>query len=114
MSAMGTPKGAVTALVLSPLSALLTAVVLTAILLLARTLHKATRGQIPPGPFAWPLVGSVLQLGRLPHLTFMHMACHYGAIFQLRLGQQWVVVLDGKVGHPAGIDGAGHMLCWPA
>ncbi|XP_042692671.1 LOW QUALITY PROTEIN: cytochrome P450 1B1-like [Centrocercus urophasianus] len=108
VSAMGTPKGAATALVLSPLSALLIAVVLTAILLLARTLHKATCGQIPPvGPFAWPLVGNVLQLGHLPHLTFMHMACHYGAIFQLHLGQQRVVVLDGEVAIQQALMGLG-------
>ncbi|KAF1478189.1 Cytochrome P450 1B1, partial [Megadyptes antipodes antipodes] len=50
----------------------------------------------PPGPFAWPLVGNVLQLGRLPHLAFGRMARRYGAVFQLRLGRRRVVVLNGE------------------
>lgn len=108
MSAMGTPNGAAMAPVLSPHSALLLiAVVLTAILLLARTRHKATRGQSPPGPFAWPLVGNVLQMGRLPHLTFMRMACRYGAIFQLSLGRQRVVVLNGEAAIRRALVGLG-------
>ncbi|CAM5121996.1 unnamed protein product [Eretmochelys imbricata] len=50
----------------------------------------------PPGPFAWPLLGNVLQLGRLPHLTFCKMAQRYGDVFQLRLGRRVVVVLNGE------------------
>uniref|UniRef100_A0A8C8SYP0 Uncharacterized protein n=1 Tax=Pelusios castaneus TaxID=367368 RepID=A0A8C8SYP0_9SAUR len=50
----------------------------------------------PPGPFAWPLLGNVLQLGRLPHLTFCELARRYGDVFQLRLGRRAVVVLNGE------------------
>ncbi|XP_053331192.1 cytochrome P450 1B1-like [Spea bombifrons] len=49
----------------------------------------------PPGPFRWPLVGNVMQLGQIPHLTFCKMAQKYGNVFQIRLGSQDIVVLNG-------------------
>ncbi|KAM4690409.1 cytochrome P450 1B1-like [Rhinophrynus dorsalis] len=49
----------------------------------------------PPGPFPWPLVGNAMQLGQLPHLTFCRMAQKYGNVFQIRLGTQDIVVLNG-------------------
>nr|XP_033794813.1 cytochrome P450 1B1-like [Geotrypetes seraphini]XP_033794814.1 cytochrome P450 1B1-like [Geotrypetes seraphini]XP_033794815.1 cytochrome P450 1B1-like [Geotrypetes seraphini] len=50
----------------------------------------------PPGPFPWPLIGNVAQLGRSPHISFVSMAQKYGAIFQLKLGSRTVVVLNGE------------------
>ncbi|OCT68777.1 cytochrome P450 1B1-like [Xenopus laevis] len=49
----------------------------------------------PPGPFPWPVVGNAMQLGQLPHLTFCKMAQKYGNVFQIRLGNQDIVVLNG-------------------
>ncbi|NWS72491.1 CP1B1 protein, partial [Crotophaga sulcirostris] len=95
MSTVGSPDGAAVGLLL-----LLT---LGAVLLLARTRRRSgtKRGfsgkRSPPGPFAWPLVGNALQVGRLPHLAFERLARRYGAIFQLRLGCRRVVVLNGEV-----------------
>ncbi|MEE6523894.1 hypothetical protein FKM82_023007 [Ascaphus truei] len=50
----------------------------------------------PPGPFPWPLVGNVMQLGQMPHLTFCKMAEKYGNVFQMRLGRHDIVVLNGE------------------
>ncbi|XP_055496932.1 cytochrome P450 1B1 [Leucoraja erinacea] len=50
----------------------------------------------PPGPFAWPLVGNAMQLGKSPHLTFSRMARRYGDLFQIRLGGRDIVVLNGE------------------
>ncbi|KAM8945496.1 cytochrome P450 1B1 [Pelodytes ibericus] len=50
----------------------------------------------PPGPFPWPLVGNALQMGRSPHLTFVRLAKHYGEVYQIKLGSQKVVVLNGN------------------
>ncbi|XP_072120915.1 cytochrome P450 1C2 [Mobula birostris] len=50
----------------------------------------------PPGPFAWPLVGNAMQLGKSPHLTFSRMARRYGDLFQIRLGRRDIVVLNGE------------------
>ncbi|KAM4663252.1 cytochrome P450 1B1-like [Discoglossus pictus] len=50
-----------------------------------------------PGPFPWPLVGNVMQLGQMPHLTFCKMAQKYGNVFQIRLGSHAIVVLNGEL-----------------
>ncbi|KAH0619384.1 hypothetical protein JD844_019438 [Phrynosoma platyrhinos] len=56
---------------------------------------RPVTGKPLPGPVGWPLLGNVLQLGRLPHLTFCALAKRYGPVFQLRLGRRAVVVLNG-------------------
>lgn len=48
-----------------------------------------------PGPLAWPLVGNALQLGPMPHITFSNLAKKYGDIYQIRLGCNDIVVLNG-------------------
>lgn len=48
-----------------------------------------------PGPFAWPLVGNVMQLGQMPHITFTRLAKKYGNVYQIRLGCNDIVVLNG-------------------
>ncbi|XP_063297439.1 cytochrome P450 1B1 [Pelobates fuscus] len=50
----------------------------------------------PPGPFPWPLIGNALQLGSSPHLSFVSLARRYGEVFQIKLGSQKVVVLNGE------------------
>ncbi|KAM4041111.1 cytochrome P450 1B1 [Anomaloglossus baeobatrachus] len=49
----------------------------------------------PPGPFPWPIIGNAMQLGSSPHLTFVELAKKYGEIFQIKLGGEKVVVLNG-------------------
>ncbi|KAI5601560.1 hypothetical protein POPTR_001G109300v4 [Populus trichocarpa] len=46
----------------------------------------------PPGPYPWPILGNILQLGDKPHITLTHFAKIHGPIFSLRLGTQLVVV----------------------
>ncbi|XP_040464813.1 cytochrome P450 1B1-like [Falco naumanni] len=105
MSAAGSPDGAAAG------PALLLA--LGALLLLAGARRRGgTRrglsgGRSPPGPFPWPLVGNVLQLGRLPHLAFGRMARRYGAVFQLRLGRRRVLVLNGEAAIRRALVGLG-------
>nr|XP_006824248.1 PREDICTED: cytochrome P450 1A5-like [Saccoglossus kowalevskii] len=48
-----------------------------------------------PGPRGWPIVGSLFSLGKFPHLKLMEMARIYGNVYQLRLGNQYVVVVNG-------------------
>ncbi|XP_040925214.1 cytochrome P450 1B1-like [Betta splendens] len=49
-----------------------------------------------PGPFAWPLVGNVMQLGHMPHITLARLAKKYGSVYQIRLGRSDIVVLNGE------------------
>ncbi|XP_028279473.1 cytochrome P450 1B1 isoform X2 [Parambassis ranga] len=50
---------------------------------------------LPPGPFAWPVIGNAAQIGSSPHLYFVRMAKKYGNVFQIKLGSRTVVVLNG-------------------
>ncbi|XP_005390939.1 PREDICTED: cytochrome P450 1B1 [Chinchilla lanigera] len=50
----------------------------------------------PPGPFPWPLIGNVSEVGRASHLSFARLAQRYGDVFQIRLGNCPVVVLNGE------------------
>ncbi|XP_028918085.1 cytochrome P450 1B1 [Ornithorhynchus anatinus] len=50
----------------------------------------------PPGPFPWPLVGNLVQLGSAPHLALGALAGRYGSVFRLRLGARPAVVLSGQ------------------
>uniref|UniRef100_A0A8C5MQV6 Cytochrome P450 family 1 subfamily B member 1 n=1 Tax=Leptobrachium leishanense TaxID=445787 RepID=A0A8C5MQV6_9ANUR len=50
----------------------------------------------PPGPFPWPVIGNALQLGSLPHISFVSLAKKYGEVFQIKLGSKKVVVLNGE------------------
>ncbi|XP_034153117.1 cytochrome P450 1B1-like [Esox lucius] len=49
-----------------------------------------------PGPFAWPVVGNAMQLGQMPHITFSKLAKKYGNVYQIRLGCNDIVVLNGE------------------
>ncbi|XP_022376210.1 cytochrome P450 1B1-like [Enhydra lutris kenyoni] len=53
-------------------------------------------GSAPPGPFAWPLIGNAAAIGPAPHLSFARLARRYGDVFQIRLGNCPVVVLNGE------------------
>ncbi|XP_012873428.1 PREDICTED: cytochrome P450 1B1 [Dipodomys ordii] len=50
----------------------------------------------PPGPFPWPLIGNVADVGPASHLSFARLAKRYGNVFQIRLGSCPVVVLNGE------------------
>ncbi|XP_072491941.1 cytochrome P450 1B1 isoform X2 [Notamacropus eugenii] len=50
----------------------------------------------PPGPFQWPLIGNAVEVGNIPHLCFTRLARRYGDVFQIRLGNCPVVVLNGE------------------
>ncbi|KAL4641267.1 cytochrome P450 1B1-like [Arapaima gigas] len=57
-----------------------------------------------PGPFPWPVIGNAAQLGGAPHIYFTRMAKKYGDIFQIKLGNRVVVVLNGDMIRAALID----------
>ncbi|KAI1895455.1 hypothetical protein AGOR_G00106450 [Albula goreensis] len=48
-----------------------------------------------PGPFPWPVVGNAMQLGQMPHITFSKLTKKYGNVYQIRLGCNDIVVLNG-------------------
>ncbi|KAM6965913.1 cytochrome P450 2K1-like [Tautogolabrus adspersus] len=49
----------------------------------------------PPGPRPLPLIGNLLQLSKLPHITLYELSKKYGPVFTFNFGPQKVVVLAG-------------------
>ncbi|XP_038177477.1 cytochrome P450 1A2-like isoform X2 [Arvicola amphibius] len=49
----------------------------------------------PPGPWAWPIIGHMLTLGKNPHLSLTKLSKQYGDVLQIRIGSTPVVVLSG-------------------
>jgi len=47
---------------------------------------------LPPGPTALPLVGSLHLLGKLPHRSLAKLAKVYGPLMSIRLGQSLFIV----------------------
>nr|XP_060611508.1 cytochrome P450 1A5-like [Anolis sagrei ordinatus] len=62
---------------------------------------KSFRQKIPPGlkslpgPKGYPLIGSMLDLGKNPHLTLSQMRQKYGDVMQIRIGTRPILVLSG-------------------
>ncbi|XP_028658183.1 cytochrome P450 1A1 [Erpetoichthys calabaricus] len=57
---------------------------------------KQQRNRIKlPGPWGLPMIGNILQLGTLPHLTLAKMRKCYGNVFQIHIGTKSVVVVSG-------------------
>jgi cytochrome P450 len=59
--------------------------------------YSSTPALVPdlPGPRGWPLVGSLFFRGIDPADTFQKWVAIYGPVFRLRLGNQWIVVVNG-------------------
>ncbi|CAI0398946.1 unnamed protein product [Linum tenue] len=42
--------------------------------------------QLPPGPKPWPILGTILHVGSMPHVTFARLSQVHGPLISLRLG----------------------------
>uniref|UniRef100_A0A2N9HWA1 Cytochrome P450 n=1 Tax=Fagus sylvatica TaxID=28930 RepID=A0A2N9HWA1_FAGSY len=47
---------------------------------------------LPPGPFAWPIVGNIFQMGRQLHSILANLASVHGPLMSLRLGTQISII----------------------
>ena len=47
---------------------------------------------LPPGPYPWPIIGNILQMGNKPHVTLTQLAQNHGPLISLRLGTKLMVV----------------------
>ncbi|KAB1221263.1 Cytochrome P450 76A2 [Morella rubra] len=55
------------------------------------------KGQLPPGPRPWPVVGNIFQLDpAVPHKSFAELACEHGPIMTLYLGSMSTVVISSS------------------
>ncbi|KAJ9706597.1 hypothetical protein PVL29_001860 [Vitis rotundifolia] len=51
---------------------------------------------LPPGPFPWPILGNLLHLGNMPHISLAQFSQSYGPLISLRLGSQILVVASSS------------------
>ncbi|GLJ22476.1 hypothetical protein SUGI_0423200 [Cryptomeria japonica] len=69
-----------------------TSLLLFCFLYLLRRNLRASR--LPPGPFAWPIIGNLLQLREFPYRSLQQMANKHGPILYLKLGYFPTVVVS--------------------
>ena len=50
-----------------------------------------------PGPFRWPIFGSLFHLTGFKERVFMDWTEHYGDIYRVKVGSKDVVVVNGLV-----------------
>lgn len=71
-------------------------IILVMIFVFVKALRSKRRKQVSlPGPWSFPIIGNLLQLGDHPYLTFMEMKKKYGDVFLIKLGMVPVVVVNG-------------------
>ncbi|XP_065589697.1 cytochrome P450 1A4 [Cyrtonyx montezumae] len=82
---------------ISATEVLVAAATFCVLLLLTQTRrqHVPKGLQSPPGPRGLPLLGSVLELRKDPHLVLTRMSRKYGDVMQVTIGSRPVVVLSG-------------------
>ena len=79
-----------------PSSMLIFSTIFLALMTLHRTSGKRRNAvHSIPGPYPWPIVGNIFQLGKEPHLVLSEMVNRYGKVFSLKIGSRPVVVLNG-------------------
>ncbi|GLJ49359.1 hypothetical protein SUGI_1044070 [Cryptomeria japonica] len=61
---------------------------------LKRGKKNAKRLALPPGPFAWPAIGNLHQLGDLPHRSLEKLSKKYGELMFMRLGSVPTLVVS--------------------
>lgn len=54
------------------------------------------RQRLPPGPFAWPLIGNLNELRKLPHRDLHELAKKYGPIMLLKFGYVPTIVVSSS------------------
>ncbi|KAF3961085.1 hypothetical protein CMV_014258 [Castanea mollissima] len=49
---------------------------------------------LPPGPHPFPIIGNILELGKLPHQAFAKLSKTYGPLMTLKLGSITTIVIS--------------------
>lgn len=57
-----------------------------------RVINSPKQPPLPPGPYPWPIVGNLFQIGKDAHIRLAEMAQLHGPLMSLRLGQRTLIV----------------------
>ena len=61
---------------------------------LTSTLSFRRRAKLPPGPYHFPVIGNILQLGQKPNQSLARLAKTYGPLMSLKLGSKTTIVVS--------------------
>ncbi|XP_057832063.1 cytochrome P450 750A1-like [Cryptomeria japonica] len=64
------------------------------VMLLIFYIFSRQRRRLPPGPFPWPIVGNLLQMGELVHRSLHDISKKYGPIASLKLSSVTAIVIS--------------------
>ena len=70
-------------------------VAVTIYFLVEYIIHLSHLSKFPAGPFPFPLIGNLHQLGRKPHEELKKLSKKYGDVFSISIGSQRIVVVNG-------------------
>ncbi|KAG8375383.1 hypothetical protein BUALT_Bualt10G0094300 [Buddleja alternifolia] len=56
--------------------------------------RRKAGGKFPPGPYPFPIIGNIHQLGKSPHRTIAKLCKTYGPIMSLKLGTRSMVIVS--------------------
>ncbi|KAL3810173.1 hypothetical protein ACJIZ3_000047 [Penstemon smallii] len=69
-------------------------VVLAWVYIRSNSRHRGRSSKLPPGPYPFPIIGNILQLGRNPHQLLAKLSSTYGPLMSLHLGSMYTVVVS--------------------
>lgn len=73
---------------------LLISFVWATIYVLIGMIKTSKSSKYPPGPRPFPIIGNILELGKLPHLSLAKLSHSYGPIMSLKLGSMTAIVIS--------------------
>lgn len=74
------------------------ALVIVLVLLFWASFHVLRKQgrKLPPGPYGFPIIGNILQLGPNPHRSLANLSKTYGPLMSLQLGTLFTVVVSSS------------------
>ncbi|KAI3495020.1 hypothetical protein L1887_37125 [Cichorium endivia] len=60
----------------------------------ALTISGRRNSRLPPGPYPFPIIGSLLKLGDKPHHSLASLSKQYGPLMSLKLGSRTTIVVS--------------------
>ncbi|XP_030042359.1 cytochrome P450 1A1 [Microcaecilia unicolor] len=82
---------------ISATEVLIASVVFSVLFLILRSFRERVPKGLKklPGPWSFPVIGNILELGKSPHLSLTKMSQTYGDMMQIQIGTRPVLVLSG-------------------
>nr|BAE72877.1 cytochrome P450 [Glandularia x hybrida] len=77
-----------------PLFLVLFSILCTVITLILTTNYSRKSSKLPPGPFQYPIIGNIFELGSQPHRSLAKLSQKYGPVMSLKLGSITSIIIS--------------------